>query len=136
VKPSTTHRSGLEDKISEELKNAKIKAEYEKNRIKYSIPASEHTYTPDFVLPNGIIVEAKGIFDADDRRKHLLVREQHPNLEIRFVFSSPSTKIYPGSKTTVAEWCNKYGYKYATKLIPVEWLNEKKHYSTKGLEHI
>ena len=35
-------------------------------------------YTPDFVLPNGIIIETKGRFTVADRRKHLLIKKQHP----------------------------------------------------------
>ena len=102
--------------------------------LPYTIPATKHNYTPDFVLPNGIIVEAKGIFDVADRQKHILVKKQYPHLEIRFVFSNPKTKLYKGSKTTYAMWCEKYGYKYAKGYIPDSWLHDKHHYSLEGLE--
>ena len=59
------------------------------------------TYTPDFELPNGIIIESKGRFVAADRKKHLLVQKQHPELDIRFVFSNSKAKISKGSKTTL-----------------------------------
>ncbi|NBK20426.1 MAG: endonuclease I [Spirochaetia bacterium] len=119
------YRSGLEDKIAAQLESAGVKYAYEDWKIPYVIPASNHSYKPDFILPNNIIIEAKGIFDTDDRTKHLLIREQYPELEIRFVFSSVNTKIYSGSKTTVAAWCDKYGFKFAAKLIPAGWLKEK-----------
>lgn len=90
----------------------------------YTIPASDHQYTPDFQLANGILIEAKGLFDVDDRRKHLLIKKQYPHLDIRFVFQNPKNKIYKGSKTTYADWCDKYGFKYATKLIPASWFKE------------
>ena len=77
------------------------------------------------MLRNGIIVESKGIFDVEDRKKHLLIREQHPELDIRFVFSSSRSKLYKGSKTSYAEWCEKYGFQFADKLIPAAWLREK-----------
>lgn len=99
----------------------------------YTIPATDHIYTPDFVLPNGIIIEAKGLFETDDRQKHLLVKKQYPHLEIRFVFSNPNTKIYKGSKTTYAAWCEKHGYMYAKGFIPDEWLSDTHKYSTEGL---
>ena len=83
------------------------------------------TYTPDFILPNGIIVESKGRFTADDRRKHLAVKAQHPELDIRFVFTNPNSKLATGAKTSYGQWCDKHGYKYAAKLIPTEWLKEK-----------
>lgn len=77
------------------------------------------------MLPNGIIIEAKGIFDATDRAKHLLIKAQYPHLDIRFVFSNAKAKIYKGSKTTLAAWCEKNGYQYATKEIPAKWFKEK-----------
>ena len=94
---------------------------YEKFTLPYTIPATQHKYTPDFILPNGIIVEAKGIFDVADRQKHILVKKQYPDLEIRFVFSNPKTKLYKGSKTTYGMWCEKHGYKYAKGYIPDSW---------------
>lgn len=127
-----TYRSGLEDKVATQLRDANISASYEEYSIPYYIPESKHTYTPDFVLPNGIIVETKGIFDVDDRKKHLLVKKQYPHLDIRFVFSSSKTALYKGSKTTYALWCEKYGFKYADKFIPDKWLRESKK-DTEGL---
>lgn len=85
------------------------------------------------MLPNGIIVEAKGLFETDDRQKHLLIKKQYPHLEIRFVFSNPNTKIYKGSKTSYADWCDKYGYKYAKGFIPDAWLKDTQKYPTEGL---
>lgn len=118
------YRSGLEAKNQEWLEKNGVKAEYEMYKIAYTIPQSLHSYCPDFVLPNGIIVETKGIFAVEDRKKHLLIKEQHPELDIRFVFSSSRSKLYKGSPTTYGAWCEKNGFKYADKFIPVEWLRE------------
>ena len=65
------------------------------------------------------------LFRSEDRRKMRLVKEQNPELDIRFVFTRSSSKINKGSKTTYADWCSRYGFKYADKLIPEEWLNEE-----------
>ncbi|APU03041.1 endonuclease [Pectobacterium phage PPWS4] len=119
-------RSGLEDKVSKQLEAKGVKFDYEMWKIPYVIPASNHFYTPDFLLPNGIFVETKGLWDSDDRKKHLLIREQFPMLDIRLVFSSSRTKLYKGSPTSYAEWCEKNGIKFADKLIPVEWLKESR----------
>lgn len=124
-KPKHGHRSGLEDKIALQIKGIESKEVYEKSYLTYTIPASVHRYTPDFILSNGIIIEAKGLFESDDRKKHLLIKEQYPHLDIRFVFQNPNNKLYKGSKTTYADWCKKYGYKYATKLIPDSWFRER-----------
>lgn len=119
------YRSGLEDKVSKQLESKGIAFDYEIWKIPYTIPESFHIYTPDFLLPNGIFIETKGLWDSEDRKKHQLIREQYPELDIRLVFSSSRSKLYKGSKTSYAEWCEKRGILFADKLIPVEWLKEK-----------
>lgn len=117
-------RSGLEKRTAAWLKLRKIKFEYEKLRLPYLV-SETRTYTPDFQLANGIIVETKGRFLPSDRKKHLLIKEQHPHLDIRFVFSNPNAKIRKGSKTSYADWCDKHGFLYAQEVIPIEWTREE-----------
>lgn len=117
-------KSGLEDTVSQQIESKGIKVEYETEEIKYIIPASPHTYHPDFKLPNGIRVETKGRFVLADRKKHILVKEQNPQLDIRFVFTNSKNKINKKSKTTYADWCDKNGFKYADKVIPDEWFTK------------
>jgi hypothetical protein len=117
-------RSGLEERVAEQLDQLGVEYTYEKVKLKYIKPASQHIYTPDFVLANGIIVETKGRFLAPDRQKHILVKRHNPELDIRFVFSNSNARISKASKTTYAMWCRKYGYKFSDKTIPEEWLNE------------
>lgn len=117
-------RSGLEKKQAAHLDALGVKYEYEKRVVEYITPPKKHRYTPDFeLLDNGIIVETKGRFVAADRAKHLLVKEQHPELDIRFVFSNSKTKLYKGSPTSYADWCEKHGFQYADKIIPASWLS-------------
>ena len=115
------YRSGLEGDISADLKDRGVSFEYETLKIKWTLLENK-TYTPDFILTNGIIVESKGRFVAADRKKHLKVKEQHPNLDIRFVFSNSRGKLSKGAKSTYGEWCDKHGFTYADKRIPDEWL--------------
>jgi hypothetical protein len=115
------YRSGLEKRVSQELEEAGVKYEYETQKIKYRVE-EDRTYTPDFILPNGIIVETKGRFTTADRKKHLLIQKQHPMYDIRFVFQNSRAKLYKGAKTTYAQWCDKHGFMYADKSIPEEWL--------------
>lgn len=118
-----SYRSGLEDKISSQLTKLGIPFEYESFKIPYRLE-EDKKYTPDFRIPNGIIIESKGRFVAADRKKHLLVKQQHPELDIRFVFSNSRAKISKNSKTSYGDWATANGFKYADKLIPEEWLNE------------
>ena len=120
------YRSGLEVSIAKQLKKFRIKFDYEKLVILYTRPAQSSTYTPDFRLANGIIIETKGRFVVSDRKKHLLIRKQYGNkYDIRFVFSNAKAKIYKGSKTTYADWCIKHNFKFFNKTIPMKWIKEK-----------
>lgn len=119
------YRSGLEEAISEQLKALNVDYGYEAIKIPYYTPALPHKYTPDFVLPNGIIIESKGLFTSDDRKKHELVKAQNPSLDIRFVFSNSRQRITKLSKTSYGMWAAARGFLYADKLIPTEWIKEQ-----------
>ena len=115
-------RSGLESRVAEELEQRQIIFSYEETKLKYLKPAKVHTYTPDFYLSKQkIFVETKGLFTSADRQKMRLVKEQHPSLDIRFVFSNSKSRISKRSSTTYGMWCNKYGFEYADKENPEEW---------------
>lgn len=120
------YRSGLEEKIAADLRARGVPVRYEAIKIKYVKPAKASTYTPDFVLPHGIIIETKGRFVTADRLKHVEIKRQHPHLDIRFVFQNSRARISKSSKTTYAAWCDKHGFLYADKAIPESWLNETK----------
>ena len=117
------YRSGLEDDIAKDLKDRGVEFEYEKLKVQWQLLENK-TYTPDFKLPNGIIIESKGRFVQADRKKHLIIQDQHPFLDIRFVFSNSRSKLYKGAKSTYGDWCSKYGFLYADKRIPDEWLKQ------------
>ena len=118
------YRSGLEKEVTAFLQQRQKKVRYEELVIEWE-DLRYRTYTPDFMLDNGIIIETKGMFDSEDRRKHLEVKKQHPTLDIRFVFSNANAKLYKGSKTTYADWCDKNGFLWAHRVIPEDWLKEE-----------
>jgi hypothetical protein len=118
------YRSGLELKVAKELDDQGFDYLYEKVKIEWE-DLAYRTYTPDFVLLNGIIIETKGQFTTADRRKHLAIKKQHPNLDIRFVFENSRRKLRKGAKSTYAEWCVKYNFLYYDRIIPEDWLKEK-----------
>lgn len=117
-------RSGLEERVAEELGAHGVPFSFEELKVPYMKPARMCKYTPDFILPSGIIVETKGRFVTADRQKHLLLQDQEPDLDIRFVFSRSKSTISKQSKTTYAKWCEDHGFLYADKSIPLDWLEE------------
>lgn len=118
------YRSGLEVRVAQQLEDLGVNFGYETHVVRYVKPARLAKYTPDLMLPNGIVIETKGRFDTADRQKHLLIKEQHPDLDIRFVFSNPNTRISKQSRTTYAMWCDKHGFTYAKGNIPSDWISE------------
>ena len=118
------YRSGLEHKVSQYLDDLNINYSYEGIKIEWE-DLAYRTYTPDFILHNNIIIETKGMFTAIDRRKHLCIKKQHPELDIRFVFTNSNRKLRKGAKSSYGEWCIKYGFRYYDRIIPEDWLKEK-----------
>lgn len=125
--PNNSHyKSGLESNIAKQLEEAGLPVNYETMKISW-LDSMVRSYRPDFILPNGVIIESKGRFMAADRRKHLEIKKQHPELDIRFVFTN--SKSFYSKKTTknrktYADWCEANDFKYADRLIPKEWIDE------------
>ena len=119
-KKKRTFRSKLEESVAALLDQMGASYEYETHRVPYTIM---HHYNPDFILPNGIMLEAKGYWDSEDRRKILAVVRDNPDIDLRMVFQAPFNKISKKSKTTYAQWCEKHGIKWAAvHAIPIDWL--------------
>ena len=113
-------RSGLEEQVAKLLDGLGVTYNYESERVPYTI---QHHYCPDFVLPNHVLLETKGYWDAADRRKILAVKKDNPYLDLRMVFQSPYNKINKKSKTTYAMWCDKHDIPWtAYHNIPLDWL--------------
>jgi len=102
-----------------------VHADYEPDSFKYTVEETR-TYTPDFRIlsksGNTFYIEYKGVLDLETRKKMVRVRDQHPDLDIRFVFQKASNKIRKGSPTSYGMWSDKNGFKWADNHIPKEWL--------------
>lgn len=117
------YRSGFEERVCAKLEDLDVHFEYETMNVHYEVSETRR-YTPDVILPNGIVLELKGRFTANDRKKMLLVIKQHPELDIRMVFQRHTNKLFKGSLTTYSEWCEKNNIKWADKVVPLEWIDE------------
>ena len=117
---TSKYRSKLEERLATLLTTLGISYEYESEKVSYTI---QHNYTPDFVLPNHTYLEAKGYWDAADRRKILAVKKDNPDMDLRMVFQSPYNTISKKSKTTYAMWCEKHDIPWTSYHdIPLDWL--------------
>lgn len=115
-------RSKFEEKIYNNAKRDGLVLQFESLKLPYLIPGN---YLPDFVLSNGVIVEAKGYFDARARAKMVAVKKYNPDKDIRFLFMDSNKKLRKGSKTTYADWCKKYGFVFAEgDRIPLDWFKK------------
>lgn len=120
-------RSKSEEDVYNSLTDLGVPIRYEEERIKYTW-LEYKTYTPDFILPNNVILEVKGRFVLEDRKKHLFIRTQKPEIDIRFIFDNPNSKLYKNGKMTYATWCIKHKFLFCKRKdgIPIAWINEKK----------
>ena len=117
----TRYRSNFEAKFANDLKKKGLTFHYEKCRLAF-VPKIRH-YTPDFYIQEfDFFVETKGLFVARDRAKHLLIQEQYPELDIRFIFLRPMNRLDKRTNTTYSDWCDKHGFLYGKERIPKEWM--------------
>lgn len=121
---SSLYKSSLEQGIALGLEAQGVLVSYEEETFNYEVPAKKHKYTPDFKLPNGIRIEAKGYLTAEDRKKMVQVKASNPFLDIRFVFGRATNKLNKLSPTTYAKWAEDHGFPWAEKVIPNAWLEE------------
>lgn len=103
--------------------------EYEAKAFKYIVPASDHKYTPDWRINETLYVETKGYLDKRARDVALYMKEQHPEVEVVFVFESGKKRIHSNSKTTYMDWCNKNGIRF------LDWKQIKEN-PTKTIEEL
>lgn len=131
-------KSKLEQDVGKDLLRRKVKFYYELEAYGYTVSVDrsrcpscgegpaiiDRSYTPDFWLPNGIIVECKGRFTAEERKKHVCMKEQHPDKDIRILFQS-NNWMTKKRKQRYGDWCDKKGIIWAVgRSVPEEWLNE------------
>jgi hypothetical protein len=113
------YRSGFEERIAKELDKRAIPYLYEAQSFEYT---TRSRYKPDLFLMNGVILELKGFFSPSDRRKHVAMKEQHPELDVRMVFQR-NNLLTRKSKSTYGMWCDKYDIPWCVwPDIPTDWL--------------
>lgn len=107
-------RSKLELKFEEILKENNVEYDYEVTKIQYIIPESKHTYTVDWTIGNGTLLETKGyLSDHRERNKYILIKQQQPDIDLRFVFDNEN-KLCGGTKMTHGKWAEKAGFQYCS----------------------
>ena len=129
-----SYRSVWEKNVAKELKRLRFKFTYETETFEYHFPiravcdscgsnsvSRRRNYTPDFFLSNGTILEVKGRFTADDRKKLACMKEQYPDLDIRIVFLRDN-KLSRNAKKTYSQWCDSKGIDYCVGLPERDWL--------------
>lgn len=113
-------RSKFEEAVAAQLQLRGWK--YESEKIKYKIPESRHTYTPDFTRAESKArIEVKGRFRSKaEADKYTHIRDSNPDIEIVFVLQNPRVPM-PGAKRrkdgsiyTIAVWCERNGFRYVT----------------------
>ena len=119
LETSSKYRSKFEAGLAAGLIQNKVNFTYEDMTLPYVIKA---TYKPDFILSNGVVIEAKGHFRPEDRKKLLAVKKQHPDLDIRLCFMRAKERLSKSKRSmTYGEWATRNRFKWCDKTIPQEW---------------
>jgi len=126
-------RSKLELKFEDIIKDTTKDYQYEVTKIKYIVPESEHVYTVDWTIHNTLLIETKGyLSDYSERKKYELIKKQHPDLNIKFVFDNPN-KLCGGTKMTHGKWAEKNNFDYCgikdTEKV-AQWIKENEDISS------
>jgi hypothetical protein len=127
------YRSGYESTLVQQLT---IPFEYEAESFKLTIPVRGHkctrcgtgtdvvrvvSYTPDFFLETGWIVEAKGKFTPKDRKLALAFKEQYPDRKYALSFQRDN---YLTKKRSMrySEWASKNDIPWVIGGFRQEWV--------------
>lgn len=116
-------KSKLEESVWGRLKNQFHGVTYEPDKYKYTQPAIERTYTPDFKTGSEkVYIEAKGLLDLETRKKMLWFKEANPDIRIIFLFQNPDKRITKASKVTYGMWADANGFEWLD--FRKGWLND------------
>jgi hypothetical protein len=102
------------------MKRRRVKYEYEAATLVYQHEPQK--YTPDFLLPKGLLIEYKGKMTNETRKKLLSIQRCNPDKRICLVFEKPNNKIRKGSKTTYWQWAEKNGFPWSEHYVEGKWL--------------
>jgi predicted nuclease of restriction endonuclease-like RecB superfamily len=121
-KPKKTEPRNNFEKIIDKSINAlshEMKLTYEYEPQNYVVQV-EVTYKPDWVVQGRsgpVIIEGKGYFRDEDRKKVLAFTQQYPEYRYHIVFERDNP-IYKGSKYRYSDWCEKHSISYSIKSLP------------------
>lgn len=105
------YKSKFERRLAVGFRKAKLGFQYEPKRFKFTQPAIERVYTPDWWLPDvGVYVESKGKLTPEERKKLVWWRQAHPDVPFVLIFQRARNPIRKGSKTTYGDWATKNNF--------------------------
>lgn len=108
------YRSKFESHVAASFRRKKVKFDYEFKTFRFTQPAKDRKYTPDFRLwPTDLYVECKGKLTKEDRDKLIWARDQNPSMRLVILFMRARNPIRKGSKTTYGDWATANGFEWA-----------------------
>ena len=107
AKKTGKYKSALESKVAQLLGK---EWQYEEWTVPYTL---EKNYVVDFSR-DALFIEVKAFFRPGDIAKYKAVQEtlRDTEHELVFVLANPLKKVRKGSKATMAQWCEKNGFRW------------------------
>jgi hypothetical protein len=103
-----------------------LKIPYQYEAVTLTYQHAPQKYTPDFILPNGFIVEFKGKMTAEVRKKLVSIKRSNPEKKIGIVFQKANNKLSSRPNATrYWEWAEANGYLWSEAYVPKAWTTKK-----------
>lgn len=123
VKKKPEPRNNFEKVLDKVINNlsSEMKIDYEYEPQNFTVQV-EVSYKPDWIVQgkNGpVVIEGKGYFRDEDRKKVLAFTQQYPDYRYHIVFERDNP-MYKGSKYRYSDWCEKHGISYSVKSLSKE----------------
>lgn len=109
-------RSSWEANIARILNYKGISWEYEKKMFTME---DNTMYLPDFFLEDDIILEVKGYWDADSRKKVTTFQKENPNIRLMILDADMYFTLGHIFKQFIPEWENEEAWKSYSETIPL-----------------
>jgi len=123
-------KSILEVQVAASLDEMGVEWLYEHETLVYhtclgwdeSCNVKTQTYTPDFTLKNGVLLEAKGKMTLDTRKKMVAVKRCHPDRRICMIFGYANNKLSARPNATrYWQWAEAEGFEWSDIVVKKEW---------------
>jgi predicted nuclease of restriction endonuclease-like RecB superfamily len=113
-----------EVRCAADMDSKKIEWKYEIEKLRYQHKVQ--TYTPDFLLADGTLIEYKGKMTNETRKKLLSIKRCNPKRRLCIVFEKPDNKLSsrPNSQR-YWQWAEANQFEWSDQVVDPRWVHRR-----------